>query len=387
MSVNAKRPVGTQPLGSQGLAAAGSRSGGSAPIEPVPPSASPLAGDAFKGSGQLEGARPSGGLTEKLNVDQAKRLIGSVRNIKPEMVATAGLAVAGTVAKMTGNNDAAATIEGAEASRDGVVKWNKLVRERGNFRNELRAFGEAKANGVPYQPKAAAVPDAKPLGAMVRVGAGIDVVRGGMSAINMSKSLVAAAKDPRKFTDPDFVRGIGRDVLTTLNGVGGVAQLAGKSGLAAKLNPIAGIASGAFGVTGAASDIAKHGLNWKNASELASQALNMAGSVAMLLPPAGPVVAAGLKVAAMGLDLIRYGIANKEKIMAGGKAAIKLGVQAASTAADFFRNPGATSKRVASAAAKEAGKLADAAGNLVGDGLKKAGSVLGGVKKLFGFGG
>lgn len=384
MSVNANRPAGTQPLGSQAL---GSR--GSVPLPSKAP-ASPtgvLPGDAFKGSGQLEGVRPTGGFSEKLGLDEAKKLVGMVKQIKPEMVATAGMAVAGTVARLTGKDDVAATIEGAQASKEGVDKFNRFWREKGTLRTDLRTYLDAKASGQPFEAKKPAIGDAKPLGTAAKIGVGIDVARGAVSAFNMSKSLVAAAKDPRKLADPEFVKGIGRDALTTLNGVGGVAQLAGKTGFVAKLNPVTGIVAGAAGVMGAATDIAKNGLTWKNGAELASNALNMAGNVAMLMPPAGPVIGAGLKVAALGLDLIRYGVANKDKIVAGGKAAIRVGTEVARTAADFFRDPGATSRKVANAAVKEAGKLVDAASGIVGDGLKKAGSVFGGVKKLFSFGG
>ncbi|MEB3299478.1 MAG: hypothetical protein VKO21_08345 [Candidatus Sericytochromatia bacterium] len=388
MSVNASRSLGTQPLGSQALPSGPSKQAGavSGAEEPAVPQGQV---DAYKGSGQLDGVRPPEVTGQKLDLNLARVFRGKIQELKnmspaerANLATGAGLVAAGGLAKLTGSERLSEMVEGVEASKDGLDKLQKLSNVRADFKGQLVAWREAKANGRPLEMRRF---EPRPLDRMAKLGAAVDVAKGAMAAVSISKTLTGVAKDPHLLKDPAVVKSLGRDAMGVLNAAGGVARLAGKSGLAAKLNPVTGIASGAFGVAGAATDIAKRGLNWKNGTELASQALNLAGNVAMVVP-GGQVVGAGLKMASLGVDLIRHGVANREKIAAGARATLRMGADAARTAARFFREPGKTSREVAQAAARNVDQAADRVRDAVGDGARQVGKAFGGVKKFLGWG-
>ena len=117
------------------------------------------------------------------------------------------------------------------------------------------------------------------------------------------------------------------------------------------------------------------------------QGLNLAGNIAMVIP-GGQAIGGALKLAALGVDLVRYGVANKDKIFSAAKAAVRIGGQVAKKTGEFFTNPAKVAGELKAAAMQDMKAIGNKAVDTVkdvGSAIKdKFGSLASGLGSLFG---
>ncbi|MEB3237424.1 MAG: hypothetical protein VKO64_07350 [Candidatus Sericytochromatia bacterium] len=293
-----------------------------------------------------EGAKA---LKEKVEAIEAVRRSGSG-------VVAAGLG-ASAVAAWAGLTESARLAELAkavEAATGGVQSGKDLFNGQKDLRRHLEAMRAAQAQGLHYRPGVDALDSLSRLG---RITATLDVVRGGVGAVQVGRVVANLARDPELFTQKATWDRLGAGVLDTLTGAGAALRLAGVGSVfVARLNPVAGIAADGVGLSRLASEIGDEGFSVGKAVGLARHAVSISGHTLMLVP-GGQVWAVGLKTAALGLDLIQFGTENHQALVAGGKAAVDLAGHVAHRAHDFIEDPGPVSRELAVSMLADARKV------------------------------
>lgn len=293
-----------------------------------------------------EGAKA---LKEKVEAIEAVRQSGSG-------VVAAGLG-ASAVAAWAGLTESARLAELAkavEAATGGVQSGKDLFKGQKDLRRHLEAMRAAQAQGLHYRPGVDALDSLSRLG---KITATLDVVRGGVGAVQVGRVVANLARDPELFTQKATWDRLGAGVLDTLTGAGAALRLAGVgSVVVARLNPVAGIAADGVGLSRLASEIGDEGFSVGKAVGLARHAVSISGHTLMLVP-GGQVWAVGLKTAALGLDLIQFGTENHQALVAGGKAAVDLAGHVAHRAHDLIEDPGPVSRELAVSMLADARKV------------------------------
>ena len=260
------------------------------------------------------------------------------------------------VARATGHDEFANSALKAESANKGVKKTQDAAKDIGEG---IKALSTKRDGAADVAGKAAT--GGQELSKLGKLAAGADVARGVISGVQLAGDIDAIIDDPGKLKDPKFALKVGYDVLGTANGALGVAKLAGKTGLVAKINPVTGLAFSAAGIAQNAIDMKENGLNLNNGLGLASNTLDLAGN-ALIMSGVGAPVGMILKGVGAGLAVAQIAVQNWDSIKS-------VSAEVAGAVADGAKAAGAWVGEKASAAVSGVKNLAS--------------SALDGAKKLF----
>ena len=246
---------------------------------------------------------------------------------KAEGIVQMVLPVAGAIAEVTGNKEAAKNIAKSQDAaavalklRDAQLQFTQAATTAQAIRDGAAAASTASSASSAASGAVASGASATNLSSFGRAAAGLDIARGVLLAPQLAKQVKALASNPKAIKNPDFVKSLAGNSMAVGNGFLGAARFVNRNGFAAKATPWVGsVADGAL-IAATVSDIRKNGLKAPNALELAAYSADLAGNAALLggIAPAG----LALKGASLGPQAVALGLRHKQEL---GKFAHKVG--------------------------------------------------------------